>query len=271
LKADEVRRFLLLALGLFLVVPSSLGQSGSSAPAASTAAKLPAYDVVAIKPNKSGSGSLDVESNVDTYNAKNITVKGLLEEGYGIRRDLISGVPGQIDSAHFDVMAKIVDPDAVAIRKLTGRQRGSMMLPVLAERFQLKAHVETRILPVFELVIVSSGPKFKHSADQKGNNTGTSIQSSDRGVELTAHGVNMASLASSLEGQVHRPVIDKTGLAGNYDVALKWASDRVPSAESNPGPSIFTALQEQLGLKLKATKGPVETLVVDHVEMPSEN
>jgi uncharacterized protein (TIGR03435 family) len=262
---------LLFALALFLVVPCSLGQSGSSAPAASAAAKLPAYDVVAIKPNKSGSGSLDVESNVDTYNAKNITVKGLLEEAYGIRRDLISGVPGPIDSAHFDVMAKIVDPDAAAIRKLTGRQRGSMMLPVLAERFQLKAHTETRILPVFELVIVSSGPKFKLSADQKSNDTGTSIQSSDRGVELTARGINMVSLASSLEGQVHRPVIDKTGLTGNYDVAMKWASDRLPSSEENGGASIYTALQEQLGLKLRATKGPVETLVVDHVEMPSEN
>lgn len=85
MNADDVRRLLLLALALFLVVPSSLGQSGSSAPAASTAAKLPAYDVVLIKPNKSGSGSLDIDSNIDTYNAKNITVKGLLEEAYGSR------------------------------------------------------------------------------------------------------------------------------------------------------------------------------------------
>lgn len=266
-----MRRPLLLALALSIIVPSSLGQSGSLAPAASAAAKLPVYDVASIRPNKSGSGSLDIESNVDTYNAKNITVKGLLEEAYGIRKDLISGVPGPIESAHFDVMAKIVEPDAAAIRKLTGRQRGAMMLPILTERFQLKAHTETRILPVFELVVVSSGSKFKHSADQKSNDTGTSIQGTDRGVQLTAHGISMASLASSLEGQVHRPVIDKTGLAGNYDVAMKWASDRVPSSEENGGASIFTALQEQLGLKLKAAKGPVQTLVVDHVEMPSEN
>ncbi|HUZ94143.1 MAG TPA: TIGR03435 family protein [Edaphobacter sp.] len=262
---------MLLALALSIVVPSSLGQSGSSAPAVNAAGRLPVYDVVAIKPNKSGSGSLDVEEHIDIYNAKNITVKSLLEEAYGVREDLISGVPGPIGSAHFDVMAKIVDPDASAIRKLTGRQRGSMLLPILIERFQLKAHTETRILPVFELVVISNGPKFKHSADQKGQDTGTSIQGSDRGVQLTAHGINMTSLASSLEGQVHRPVIDKTGLAGNYDVAMKWSSDTVPSSEANAGPSIFTALQEQLGLKLKAAKGPVETLVVDHVEMPSEN
>jgi Protein of unknown function (DUF3738). len=268
-----MRRLLLLVLALFLVAPSALGQSGagSSAPAASGVAKIPTYDVVAIKPNKSGSGSLDVDENVDTYNAKNITVKGILEEAYGIRRDLISGVSGPVESAHFDVMAKIVDPDPVAIRKLTGRQRGAMLLPILTDRFQLKAHTETRILPVFELVVVSSGPKFKRSADQKSNDIGTSIQGSDRGFQLTAHGITMASLASSLEGQVHRPVIDKTGLAGHYDVAMKWASDTAPSSEANPGPSIFTALQEQLGLKLKAAKGPVETLVVDHVEMPSEN
>lgn len=266
-----MRRPLLLALVLSIVVPSSLGQSGTSAPAASAAAKPPAYDVVVIKPNKSGSGSLDVDTNVDTYRAKNITVKSLLEDAYGIRRDLISGVPGPIDSAHFDVMAKIVEPDAAAIRKLTGRQRGSMLRPILAERFHLKAHTETRILPVYELIVVQGGPKFKHSADQKSNDTGTSTQGSDRGIQLTARNISMASLASSLEGQVHRPVIDKTGLVGNYDVAMKWASDTVPSSETNPGPSIYTALQEQLGLKLKPTKGPVDTLVVDHVEMPSEN
>jgi uncharacterized protein (TIGR03435 family) len=266
-----MRRPLLLALALSIVVPCSLGQSGSSAPATSAAAKLPAYDVVTIKPNKSGSGSLDVDTNVDTYWAKNITVKSLLEDAYGIRKDLISGVPGPIDSAHFDVMAKIVEPDAVAIKKLTGRQRGSMLLPILAERFQLKAHTETRILPVFELVVVSNGPKFKHSADQKSHDTGTSIQGSNRGFQLTAHGISIVSLASSLEGQVHRPVIDMTGLTGNYDVAMKWSSDTLPSAETNSAPSIFTALQEQLGLKLKPSKGPVDTLVVDHVEMPSEN
>lgn len=268
---DSMRRLLLLALAMSIAVPSALGQSGLSPSAATTAAKLPAYDVVSIKPNKSGSGSLDVDSNVDTYNAKNITVKSLLEDAYGIRKDLISGVPAPIDSAHFDVMAKIVEPDAAAIRKLTGRQRGSMLLPILAERFQLKAHTETRILPVFELVVVASGPKFKHSADQKSHSTGTSIQGSDRGIQLTAQNISMASLASSLEGQVHRPVIDRTGLAGNYDVAMKWSSDTVPSAEANSGPSIFTALQEQLGLKLRPSKGPVDTLVVDHVEMPSEN
>jgi uncharacterized protein (TIGR03435 family) len=266
-----MRRPLLLALALFLIVPISLGQSGSSAPAASKATKLPAYDVALIKPDKSGSGSLNIDSNIDTYNAQNITVKSLLQDAYGIRKDLIFGVPGPIESAHFDVLAKIVDPDVAAIRKLTGRQQGAMLLPMLVERFQLKAHTETRILPVFELVVVSSGAKFKHSADPKGNNTGTSINGTDRGIQLTATNISMASLASSLEGQVDRPVIDKTGLMGNYDVAMKWASDRVPSSEENGGASIYTALQEQLGLKLKAAKGPVETLVVDHVEMPSEN
>jgi len=270
-RLDGMRRPFLLAFAMSIAMPSALGQSKLSPSAASTAAKRPAYDVVSIKPNKSGSGSLNVNENIDTYNAKNITVKGILEEAYGIRRDLISGVPGPIESAHFDVMAKIVEPDAAAIRKLTGKQRGAMLLPILAERFQLKAHTETRILPVFELVVVSSGPKFKRSADQKSNDIGTSIQGTERGTELTAHGITMASLASSLEGQVHRPVIDRTGLAGHYDVAMKWASDTAPSSEANPGPSIYTALQEQLGLRLKATKGPVETLVVDHVEMPSEN
>ena len=89
--------------------------------------------------------------------------------------------------------------------------------------------------------------------------------------ELTAHDIPMASLASTLEGQVHRTVIDKTGLTGSYDFTLKWSPDDGSTAQTDAAPYIFTALQEQLGLKLQPAKGPVETLIVDHAEMPSEN
>jgi uncharacterized protein (TIGR03435 family) len=131
----------------------------------------------------------------------------------------------------------------------------------------LKAHTETKILPVYELVVIKGGPKFKQSAGDSTGSRGTSIHNR----ELTAHDIPMRSFASTLEGQVHRTVIDKTGLEGSYDLTLKWSPDDATSTQTDSAPIIFTALQEQLGLKLQAAKGPVETLVVDHAEMPSEN
>src|SRR6185503_13747331 len=149
--SGDGRKFLLLVLAIFVAVPKLDGQTGairsSSAQVADVVTKLPEYDVVSIRPNKSGSGSVDVESNIDRYAATNISFKGLLEDAYGIKKELISGVSGPIDSARFDVVAKIIDPDPKVIRKLTNGQRQSMLLPILAERFQLEAHTEIKILP----------------------------------------------------------------------------------------------------------------------------
>jgi len=270
-RPDGVRKLLLLAVALVSAVPMARSQMSAAARAENTIAKLPEYDVVSIKLNKSGSTSVDVDSNIDTYAATNITVEGLIEDAYGIKKDLISGVQGPISSARFDVVAKIVEPDVKAIRSLTVQQRRSMLLPFLVERFHLKAHTEIKILPVFELVVLKSGPKFKQTADGDERGADTSVQGRNRVIELTGHDISMTSLANTLTGQVHRTVIDKTGLAGNYDFAMRWSSDNEINTEKELAPSIFTALQEQLGLKLKPSKGPVETLVVDHVEMPSEN
>lgn len=241
--------------------PALPGQSNASQSA-------PAYDVVSIKPDKSGSGSAGVDSNNDSYIATNVSLKNLLADAYGIKEELISGVPGPIDSARFDIQAKIVDPDLHALRKLTSKQRRAMLLPFMEERFQLKAHTETKILPVYELIVTESGPKFKKTADSSSRDSGTSVQNNR---ELTAHGISMASLASTLTNSVHRTVVDKTELTDLYDLGMKWSPDDGSNTQTDIGPSIFTALQEQLGLKLKSTKGPVETLVVDHVEMPSAN
>ena len=152
-----------------------------------------------------------------------------------------------------------------------------MIQQLLMDRFQLKAHTETKVLPLYEMVLVKDGPKFKESAPE-GSPGDKSPNGVERGgvtvynTQLTAHAVSLGILANMLGDRLHRTVADKTGLTGKYDLLLEWApeDDQDASSESSAAP-FFTALQEQLGLKLQSSKGPVDTLVVDHVQMPSED
>lgn len=259
----------LVALSAVATLPSAFAQEAMPA----SAALAPAYDVMTIKPNKSASGSVDINTDDDRYSAINVSLKQLLENAYNIKQDLISGIPGPLESARFDIEAKISEPDHDALKKLTPEQDRKLLLPLLAERFQLKVHTETKILPVYELVLFfPGGPKFKPSADQtQTGGGGMSVHDTRTRVGLSAHDLPMTSLAKTLAGAVHRTVIDKTGLKGNFDLTLQWSNDENPDSGAETLPGIFTAIQEQLGLRLQPAKGPVETLVVDHAAMPSEN
>ncbi len=266
------RNLLLLAFAISIATLCACGhaqapQNAATAQTDTTAAKLPVYDIVSIKQNKSGNGNYYFRTGDDSFTATNVPLKFLVEMAYDIDQELLPGVSGPIDSVRFDVIAKMIEPDSDVIKKLSNRQRQSMLLPFLEERFQLKAHTETKILPVFEMALTKDGPRFKQSpAPSKPNPT----WSSGNG-RFTAHDLSMTYLASVLTDVVQRTVIDKTGLTGKYEISLKWSQDDGTDPPADSGPSIFTALQEQLGLKLKPAKGPVETLVVDHVAMPSEN
>jgi uncharacterized protein (TIGR03435 family) len=290
---------LIVAGSMAIVAPNMLGQgSGSVAPGgtapqtATTEVKVPAFDVVSIKPDKSESGMIRFMGKPDGYSATNVSLKMLIASAYGIREDLISGEPGWAHSARYDIDAKVAGADVDDLKKLSNDQRRSMLQPLLADRFKLKVHTETKQLPVYELVVAKGGSKLKEAApaDTDGNATkgpdgpgrGGMMRMS-RG-QVTGQAIPIASLVNVLSRQLQQTIIDKTGLTGKYDVELQWADehsdpmfkgpDGSPRAEPPPdstGPSIFTALQEQLGLKLQSTKGPVETLVVDHAEMPSEN
>lgn len=259
---------LLATLLLTLALPLVSAQTNTTPQTAD--AKLPTYDVFTIKPNKSGSGSSGSHSRGDNFTATNISLKQLLAQAFGLRQELISGIPGAIDSARFDIQAKVVEPDPDALEKLTGKQWGAMLLPMLTERFHLETRPEIKTLPVYELVVIPAGPKFKPTAsDAKGH--GTSINGRNNHMELTANNLSMKLLADLLSNQVSRTVVDKTSLAGSYDLTLQWSREESSTTDTDVSPSIFTALPEQLGLKLQPAKGPVETLVVDHVEMPSED
>lgn len=259
-------------LALAISITSLCAYGHAQAPRSTSTAKTdttPVYDVVSIKPTKAGDGNFGIRTGDDSVTATNVSLKFLVSITYGIKQDLISGITGPVDSARFDMIAKIVDSDPAAMKKLSDKQRLAMVLPVLAERFQLKAHTETKILPVYELLVIPGGPKFKQSSANAQKNGYWSVNNNQG--TMTAHDYSMAALASLLTDVAHRTVIDKTGLTGNYEISLKWSQDVGSDSTTDLGPSIFTALQEQLGLKLKPSKGPVETLVVDHVAMPSEN
>lgn len=251
----------LTLIALALIPPLARAQTPPAA------ASPPDYDVASIHIDHRGPGSTGTDVRNGTYTAGNVTLKDLLEQAYDIREDLISGVPASLDQIRFDVRAKIVDPDPAAIRKLTDPQRRAMLMPILAERFHLKAHIVVRTLPVYDLMLLKGGPKFSPSPDQASQDEGTSVYNT----AFKVRNMPMAIFAKTLSHQLHRTVIDKTGLAGIYDLDLKWSSDDAPNPDPNAPPGLFTALEEQLGLKLVPSKGPVQTLVVDQIEMPTEN
>jgi uncharacterized protein (TIGR03435 family) len=245
------------------------------------ATPLPTYDVVSIHPNKSLSGSSRMSTNPGILTFTNVTIKQMLSYAYGIREGLIEGLPGWAESAHFDVSAKVVDPDMQALKAMTGEQRSAMIVPMLADRFGAIVHTQTKTLPVYEMVLVKGGPRFKEyvppagEAPTRGPNLGAGSINTN-GFNMTATGIPMASLAEALARQVDKTVIDKTGLSAKYNLELKFTPNNArmngaPLEPTDEAPNIFTALQEQLGLRLVAAKGPVITLVVDQIKQPTEN
>jgi len=262
---------------LFLLLTAHLNTAAISAQTAATV-KLPAYDVVSIKPNKTGSGSIDISINDGNYEASNVSLKMLILNAYQLKDNQLEGLPKWADSDRFDIKAKVVEPDPVVMKTLTGEQNQMMLRPVLTERFGLTFHREKKVLPVYEMVLAKDGPKFKEMPpeEESSGRTTNGVRAGGMSIhntQMTAVGVPLSSLVNMLSGQLQRIVIDKTGLAGKYDLQLKWTPDDAkPSPDSGADaapPEIFTALIEQLGLKLHPTKAEVDMFVVDHVGMPS--
>lgn len=194
------------------------------------------------------------------------TLKNLISIAYNVREFQISGGPQWVEKERFDIDARAAASDGASpadAARLRERIRS-----LLADRFQLAQHSEIREQPVYSLVVAKSGSKLQDSKE-----TRSLIRLMGRGT-LKGQSVGVGMLALNLSNQLGRRVIDKTGLDGKYDFELKWTTDpsAAPLAPGDPdGPSIFTALQEQLGLRLEADKGAVEILVIDKAERPSNN
>jgi uncharacterized protein (TIGR03435 family) len=259
---------LLLSSSLLPLCPAALIAQGSAS--VTPAVKPVTYDVVSIKQNKTDSGSTSISTDDNRLTATNVSLKQLLEFAYNIREDMISGLSGPVESARFDVEAKVLGPDSGPPPKLKDKQLEAMLIPLLAERFQIKSHTEAKTLPVYDLMIAKGGSKLKQA---KGSSDDCSIGMSakDNNRDLNVKNCPVSQFGDTLADQLHRTVIDQTGLSGIYDMELTWAPADVSDANPDSALSIFTAIQEQLGLKLQSGRGQVDTLVIDHAEMPSEN
>ena len=267
------------ALTLFTLALLSLPAIAQQIP---TVPNPPPYDVISIHPHNAMDDNTMFNSRPGNFVATNGTLKQLISYAYGVREDLITGLPSWADTAHFDISAKVSDFNPDAFKNLTREQRESMLLPMLADRFHVKAHTEVKTLSVFNLVVTKDGPRFKRNPPppidpdnpKKGQEGRGNININND--DMTATAVPLSTLAEVLADQLSHTVIDKTGLTGDYDFRLKWTSEDQSSNTADNGttdrpPDLFTALQEQLGLKLESTKGPVTTLVVDHAEQPTPN
>ncbi len=237
----------------------AVGQSGG--------AVQPSFEVASVKLRK---GEVTFSSGPfirgRMVRATALTLRDLIAGAYDIRYDQISGGPSWADSDHYDIDAKAAEGEGGPLTEAQARQ---MMQSLLADRFQLRVHRETQEAPVYELVVGKNGPKMKPvAADAPGN---SHVMGNDKGLHMErSHGV-MQELADQLSLTAGRPVLDRTGLTGAYAYKLDWyPANRIPPPDLDT-PSMFTALQEQLGLRLESAKGPVEKLVIDHAERPSEN
>jgi uncharacterized protein (TIGR03435 family) len=236
---------------------------------------VPAFDVAAIHPHQPEPHERShIISENGSFTTINVDLKSIIQWAYDLPESRIVGGPSWLGSARWDIEAKAGDAldtqknhDPAAARE----QKRQMVESLLAERFGLTVRRETRKLPLYNLVVAKGGAKF---LDAKAEDA--KYDRSNRRLELRGGDNTVAVLAEDLAEVLGRVVVDKTGIQGGYKIDLTWTpDDRAPSpsgaSTADSGPSIFTALQEQLGLRLESKKGPVEVLVIDHVAMPSEN
>lgn len=260
-------------------------------------ARIPSFDVASIKLDRANDARFMIRFRPGSFIATGATIKQLIRLFYNLNGYQVIGGPSWIRSDRYDIEAKASDSTVEELKRLRPDQRSKtmalMIQSLLADRFQLKVRYETKELPVYALIIAKGGPKFlkaKFEVPADRPNSEPKGWSCPVGMSCPEWHVPMNGLAKLLSelSDVGRPVIDETGLQGSYYIEFQWARNTNPvrppggpedggsgtggmTVAETAGPSIFTALQEQLGLKLVPTKGPVEIVVIDHIERPSPN
>ncbi len=243
------------------------------APAAAAVEQQPSFEVATIKPSRPENGDRNWDDSSGRLSIEGYTLRQIVKVAYGLKSDSqVLGGPKWIETDRFDIVAKADDAETLKMqsmnRKQWGKERSLMLQSLLADRFQLKVSPGVRTIPVDALVARKSESKLTPSSSEEKNHS-LSVHNG----AMTATAISMDSLADFLSTQFEigdRVVVNRTGLTGDYDFKLNWTSDRgngIPPDAAYPG--LFTALQEQLGLKLESQKGSVEVVIVDAASEPT--
>jgi uncharacterized protein (TIGR03435 family) len=307
---------LAVPLTVVAIAPLRVAAVPQSAPATAADpadASLPSFEVASIRRNTSGAEERFFQRRPGgRFDVRNMPLRALITFAYDLQGFQLQGGPDWITADRFDIVAKAEgDPEPVPLGSPGGDPLRLMLRSLLAERFNLVMHEETQDLPIFELVVAGRdgtlGPQLRpasvdcneeaaarRAAERAGAPPRAGVAPNGPGTcgltmnptRIAFGGMPLSALTGGLAGMVGRVVVDRTGLAGNWEFELKFAPDPAqlaggplgpppPGVESPPVdpnlPSLFTALEEQLGLKLQASRGPVEVLVIDSVEQPEEN
>jgi len=328
---EKAVRFLAAGLSLATVMAGPIdtprghaGQQSGNSAAQAQAAPPTSFEVASIKPVAAENGVFRISMSTSPggrYTAMRATASILIQQAYDVKDYQITNGPGWLTSQRYDIVAKADTPN------IDREMLKVLLQSLLAERFQLQLHRETKELPIYALVVGKNGHKLRPSENQpaapkeaspgdpsKPGQAGVGGAVAGRGMaagagavgggaasggrggsqirigrgQLNAQMVPVSSIAAMLSQQLGRPVVDRTEIKGNFDFELQWTPDETqrgmgfggierpvgdsPLPSGDPaGPSIFTAVQDQLGLRLEATKGPVESLVIDRIEKASGN
>jgi bla regulator protein blaR1 len=300
-KLDFGRKLLLSAAGFAAVaLPIVIGLVNATplraqSSAGNAASVTPTFEAVTIKADESGRmvhNMVRVMFTPDGFTASNVTLAQVIQEAYGVGSNQISGAPDWLSSETFDVEANVDSSVAGQLRQLDDDKRRlaqqRMLQALLANRFNLSLHAESEVRTGYQMVIAPNGPKLRQSKPGDTYSDGFKTGGGEivgghrmlmglgggQVVSIGGQGVPLAGLAKQLSQQLGSTVVDKTGLNGNYDFNVQWTPESQTSGATSPGSSpssLFTALQEQLGLELKSQTGPSQILIIDHVEKPADN
>jgi uncharacterized protein (TIGR03435 family) len=224
------------------------------------------FEVASVKPSKADPrSSSGIRTGHGRIDAGNVTLQRCIMGAYGVGPHQIVGGPDWLNSDTFAISAKAETADSGDAELMV------MLQGLLAERFKLGLHRENRVMPAFMLEVDKNGPKLEKAAGTGQSETNTSTSNS--GAAINARYIDMDAFARVLARKTELPVVNRTGLEGSFHLKLSWTPESARPAENGgtDGISLFTAIQEQLGLRLRKERTPVEVLVVDRAEKPSEN